>query len=179
MKGVIFSIFNEMIEEKFGLELWDRMIEETKPVSKGIYTSAQSYHESELFSYVGLLSKETGISVEDLVRTFGHFTLIKLSKLYPDFLVKDFKEFLKTIDSVIHAEVKKIYPDAGLPSFTYEDPAPNQLVMIYKSPRKLCHLAEGLIAGAAEHYQTKHKLSQTKCMHLNDPHCRFELTIGE
>lgn len=176
MKGVIFSIFNEMIEEKFGLATWDRMIEETKPISKGVYTSGQTYNELELFSYVGFLSKMTGKAVDELVRSFGHFTATKLAKIYPDFFTKKgFKEFLKSIDNVIHVEVKKLYPGANLPSFTYEDPAPNKLVMVYKSPRKLCHLAEGLIQGAAEHYQTSYLMKQTKCLHKNDPHCRFEI----
>ncbi len=178
MKGVIFSIFNEMIEEKFGLEMWDQLIEQTKPVSKGIYTSAQTYHDSELFSYVALLAKKTEKTVEELVRFFGHFTLLKLAKLYPEFFSKKtLKEFLMTIDNVIHVEVKKLYPGAALPSFSYEDPAPDRLVMIYKSPRKLCHLAEGLISGAAEHYQSQLQMSQTQCLHRQDPQCRFELVI--
>lgn len=88
MKGVIFSIFNEMIEEKFGLAMWDRMIEETKPLSKGVYTSGQTYNETELFSYVGLLSKITGKSADELVRSFGHFTASKLAKIYPEFFTK-------------------------------------------------------------------------------------------
>ncbi len=176
MKGIIFSIFNEMIEEKFGLAMWDRMIEETKPISKGVYTSGQTYNESELFSYVGFLSKITNKAGQELVRSFGSFMATKLPRIYPEFYTKKtFKEFLKSIDSVIHVEVKKLYPGANLPSFSYEDPAPNKLIMIYKSPRKLCHLAEGLIAGSAQHYQTSYLMKQSQCLHKNDPHCRFEI----
>ena len=69
--------------------------------------------------------------------------------------------------------------DADLPHMSYEDPAPDQLVILYRSKRKLCRAAEGLIDGVSEHFKTPFKLEHTKCMHRGDDHCRLELTFGE
>jgi len=48
------------------------------------------------------------------------------------------------VDELIHVEVKKLYKDAQLPEFNYEDHIDDKLTMIYRSPRKLCFLSEGL-----------------------------------
>jgi predicted hydrocarbon binding protein len=87
-----------------------------------------------------------------------------------------FKPFLLTLDQVIHVEVRKLYSDAGLPEFKYQDENDNELVMLYRSPRKLCALAEGLMAGAAKHFNSDYQLKHDICMHNGDDHCRFELT---
>ena len=152
MKGVIFNVFNQMIEEKFGLETWQELIDKTNPSSGGIYTSIDTYSTNELFSMVVALSQLKNIPVEALVLAFGEYAFVQLAKLYPQFFKgKDIKQFLLSIHGHIHVEVEKLYPGAELPSFTYEEPSANQLVMIYSSPRKLCKLAEGLIEGADGH----------------------------
>ncbi len=176
MKGIIFNVFNKLVEEKFGLETWDALIEETQPASRGAYTSAGTYADQELFAMVGVLSKKTGAPATDLVRIFGEYTLHELAKAYPVFFKHDsLKSFLQSIHGVIHVEVRKLYPDAGLPEITYEDPGPDQLVMIYRSPRKLCALAEGLTQGAAAHFKEKVSVQQTKCLHNGETECRLEL----
>jgi hypothetical protein len=35
MKGIIFTVFNKLVEEKFGLQVWDQLIQATKPASEG------------------------------------------------------------------------------------------------------------------------------------------------
>jgi len=49
--------------------------------------------------------------------------------------------------------------------------------MYYTSPRKLCFLAEGLIEGAAEQFNTKYELSHTECMHDGADRCALKIKI--
>ena len=69
---------------------------------------------------------------------------------------------------VIHAEVRKLYPGAEVPVFEFETPAGSAshdtLVIHYRSKRQLCQLAEGFIAGAADHFKESVGLSQPSCM---------------
>lgn len=180
MKGIVFTKLNKLVEEKFGLAMWDSILEEVKPPSGGVYTTAATYEDAELFSLIKKLSEKTSIKEEDLIFAYGEYLLLQLSTKYEHFFKNmGLKDFLSSIDQVVHVEVKKIYPDAGLPTFTYEYPSPNKLVMIYQSPRKLCRLAEGLISGASKFYKTPVSNEHTKCLHRGDSHCRFELTFGE
>lgn len=179
MKGIVFTVFGKMVEEKFGLKIWDQIIRETNPASGGIYTASATYSDAEVFSLIGKLSEITQTPANDLVFSFGEYLFHQLAAKYPHFLKNlTFKKFLMSIEHVIHVEVKKLYPDAGLPTFSYETPSDSELVMIYRSPRKLCRLAEGLIQGASVHLKAPYQLTHPLCMHHGSPHCRLELKFG-
>lgn len=154
MKGVIFTTFNEMIENQFGLGMWDDLIDRVDPASGGAYTAVDTYDDAELVALVKELSAQTQTPLPDLLFAFGQYAFKPLADSYPAAIRPDMdaKEFLQSVHDVIHVEVKKLYPDAVLPTFTYEDPAPDRLVMIYDSVRKMCPLAQGLIQGAAHHF---------------------------
>lgn len=173
MKGIVFCLFNELVEEKFGLEMWETLLEKVQPESQGIYTSAANYPFTELVALVGELSAQSGLPANDLVTAFGEYMFPKFAERNPEFVsdIDNLKDFLKTVDQVIHVEVKKMYPSANLPSFDYEDDASDQLTMRYQSPRKLCHLSEGLIQGAAKHYGESIHVDHPVCMHNGAEHC--------
>ncbi|MCP4964259.1 MAG: hypothetical protein GY926_03390 [bacterium] len=67
MKGVVFTEFVEMVEEKFSPEIAERIIESSDLPSQGIYTAVGTYGHTEMLQLVTRLSEETGIEVPDLV----------------------------------------------------------------------------------------------------------------
>lgn len=178
MKGVVFNIFNDMINDQFGMGTWQTLIDRTKPDSDAVYTSGDVYPDEELVAYVTELSAITNVAVPELIRAFGRYMMKVFARIHPEYLTSDPKAFLRSVHDVIHVEVKKLHPDAVLPEFTYEDPDDNHLTMIYKSPRKLCYLAEGLIAGVAEQYETPIDINHSQCMHDGAETCRLELRFG-
>lgn len=177
MKGVVFTTLNDLVEDRFGLSTWDELLERSG--SPGIYTTAGTYPDQELFTLVGGLSELLQVDADKLVRTFGEFMFNKLASHYPHGLGDSLRtrDLLLRVHSLIHVEVKKLYPDAELPTFEYETPGPSELVMIYRSHRKLCSLAEGLIEGAARHYGEHVTVHQARCMHHGDDHCRLEMSF--
>ena len=179
MKGAVFTILEDMVLDRFGLDTWDAMLEHAKPASEGVYTAGDTYSDGELFSLVGALSQLTGAPVPDLVRAFGEYTLHQFASLYPAmFEDVDARGLLRQVDDVIHVEVRKLYPDAALPTFDYVDTGADRLVMLYRSPRRLCTFAEGLIEGTARHYGVDIATAHPRCMHHGDDHCRLELTFA-
>ena len=73
---------------------------------------------------------------------------------YPQFFegVQSTFDFLANIEGYIHVEVRKLYPDADLPTFEYDTSQRGRLIMVYKSARPFAALAEGLLLGAIEHF---------------------------
>ena len=179
MKGIVFTLLNQMVEEKFGLEAWDQLIE--KSGVDGLYISTATYPDEEVMKLVATASEMTGIAVNDLVKAFGVYMVPQFHEKYPVFFKPEMtlKSFLLTVDRVIHVEVRKLYPDAGLPDFQYKDESDNELTMIYRSPRKLCMLAEGLIEGAAKHFKTEYTLEHDICMHKGADACHLKLTMQQ
>lgn len=177
MKGVVFNLLNDMVEVTYGLAAWDALLSKTG--LDGIYVATESYPDTQLYALVGAASEMTSIDASDLIRAFGRHMIPNFVQQYPVFFGAGMrlKDFLLTIDQVVHVEVRKLFPDAGLPEFRYSDAAPDELVMLYRSPRRLCRLAEGLIDGAATHFGEQYSLDHSVCMHAGDDHCELRLTF--
>ncbi|EKD71129.1 MAG: hypothetical protein ACD_46C00266G0003 [uncultured bacterium] len=179
MKGIVFTSLGDMIIERYGLETWDNLLSQVNLESGGSYAAGGTYPDTELVALVTTIAKMKNIEVPALLEQFGEYMFPVLAKKYPIFIKKNMslKDFLKSIDDTIHVEVMKINPDAELPSIKYEEMGPNQLTLLYRSRRKLCNLAIGLIQGAATHFHTKVKIKQPLCMHHGSDHCRLEVTF--
>ena len=59
MKGIIFTEFLEMVEEKFGYEVVDEIISKSELKSNGIYTSVGTYAREEMMVLVDHLHLKT------------------------------------------------------------------------------------------------------------------------
>ena len=60
-------------------------------------------------------------------------------------------EMLKQIDDHIHVEVQKLYPDAELPSFNYQQQG-EILTLNYTSPRPLAAVAHALVGACLKFF---------------------------
>lgn len=155
MKGIVFTEFLSMVEDAHGFDMVDTIIEKSDLPSGGAYTAVGTYPHTEIVSLVCNLSEEIKVEVPDLLKAFGRHLFHQLAKAYPDFMSNTNAplDFLEQVETYIHVEVKKLYPDAELPSFECSRPnAPNQLHMTYHSVRHMEDVCEGLIRGSLEHF---------------------------
>ncbi len=60
MKGIVFTEFLEMVEEKFSPELADRIVEEAELPSGGVYTTVGTYNHGEMIKLVILPQQGNG-----------------------------------------------------------------------------------------------------------------------
>ncbi|MFD2726342.1 heme NO-binding domain-containing protein [Hyunsoonleella rubra] len=145
MKGIIFTEFLDLVEEKFGLEMVDKIINQSELESEGIYTSVGTYEFSEMLQLISHLSENTDISVDDLLMVYAEHLFAALIKTHPNLVshYQDPMDLVASIENHIHVEVKKIYPDAQLPTFDLEERTETKMVMVYKSDRALYMLGKG------------------------------------
>jgi len=155
MKGILFTEFVDMVEDKFGIEVLDQIIEGANIPSKGAYTSVSTYDFSEMVALVEQLSKVSGITSGELTSTFGQHLLVRFFQQYPFFFegVSSTFDFLSTIESHVHVEVRKLYDHAELPTFETSRLSEGSFLMTYRSSRPFADLAEGLIRGAIDHFR--------------------------
>ena len=156
MLGIIFTNLVEMIETTVSYEMADEILQEAKLSSDGIFTSVGHYPLADVVEIVTLLSQKTGIPPNDLIYSFGKYLFPKLMKGHKHIVSADVTlfELLAQLDSKIHVEVLKLYPNATLPTFSILNEGPGMIQMLYQSPRQLETLASGLIQGGAEYFNT-------------------------
>lgn len=180
MKGVLFNIFEEFIIENYGDEVYDDILDAATLTTEEPYVGPGTYPDADMFSLVGAACERLGVSLEVALKAYGRFCLPGLATRYPVFFegIEHPKDILKIVDSVIHVEVHKMYPKAVLPSFDCEEHPDGSMSMIYRSHRKLCTVAEGLIEGVGDWFSIPIELAHSRCVHKGDDHCRFDLKFG-
>lgn len=154
MKGMIFTEFLEMVEEQFSLNMVDTIIERANLSSGGVYTAVGTYPHSEIVQLVVNLSQMTQIPVPDLLHAFGERLFERFSVRYAHFFrdTPSAFDFLQRLDEYVHAEVKKLYPEAELPTFHCTQQGNGSMTLLYRSHRAMADLAQGLIVGCFRHF---------------------------
>ena len=156
MKGIVFTEFLDLVEVKFGLETVDEIIEKSDLKTDGVYTSIGTYAFSDMLQLLQNLSEKTKITIDELLLIYGEHFFSVLEKSYPELLAtyKDPIEMISSIENHIHVEVRKIYPDAELPTFEVIEKKENSLVLIYRSSRAMHHFGLGLMNKTFEHFNS-------------------------
>lgn len=151
-----------MVEKEFGYAMVDQLIESTDLESNGIYTNVGTYDYREMHKLVHSLHQKTEISIPELMQAFGRHMHKIFTSGYGLFYTscRDAFEFLESIENHIHVEVRKLYPDAELPSFQTRRIDNHTLEMIYSSKRQMGEFAKGLIKNAIEYYDQDASIEQ-------------------
>ncbi len=179
MKGIVFTEFLDMVEENYGPTILEETIDSAQVSSQGAYTAVGTYDYSELISLTGALAQLTNERPQDLTKNFGLYMFERFSHLYPVFFseVHSSFDFLQSIEGFIHVEVKKLYPDAELPTFDHRVIEPNVMELIYSSDRPFGDFAEGLIQGCVNYFQEPILITRENLKGSKASTVRFLLTI--
>jgi len=158
MKGLIFSHLLQYVEKEYDTKTKDLMLAHAGSSSAdGVYHEGDSYPYEEIFLLVGNLSTITNVSMAKTFENFGEYLFIQLARAFSHFFSPNetLFGFLQKLESHIHLEVRKKFPDANLPGFDFEPIDENNLKMIYKSERAMSDFGMGMIKGAAIWFNRK------------------------
>lgn len=180
MKGIVFTEFMDMVEDVFSPEVLDLIIEKSDLPNGGAYTSVGVYDHQEIVRMTQNLSEHSHIPVAELLEAFGQHLFGRFVVSFPGFFEnqKDSFEFLKQIDSYIHIEVKKLYPDAQLPRFFHEQINQQTLVLYYISSRHFEDLAVGLIKGCMLHFKDEGNVSRELCSYKDQQAIKMTIELA-
>ena len=163
VKGFVFTEFLDMASDTFSPEVVEQVLDMSDLESEGAYTTVGTYSPAEMNTLVGNLSQVTGIPSRDLVMALGRHLFAQFTVKFPQFLQghSTVMEFLPRVDSYVHLEVRKLYPDAELPQFDCVALDPDTMQMTYRSSRHLADLAEGLLEGCGHHFGEDFAIERT------------------
>lgn len=182
MKGIVFELLHEAVVEEHGERAWEQILDSAK--LDGVYTTLGSYPTEDMMRLVQTASAMLGLPAADVLRWFGQRAFPRLAERYPHSLAhhRTTRDFLLTLNDIIHPEVRKLYPGAEVPVFDFDSSTAGELTVGYSSEKKLCAFAEGLMEGAAARFGERITIEHTRCMHRGDEKCvllcRFEKNGG-
>ena len=121
MKGIIFNLLEDVVIRNHGEDTWDQLL--TATGLDGAYTSLGSYPDEQIQALVGAAAQMLGLTPFEVLRWFGQQAIPLLFDRYPGFFSSQAstRPFVLSVNSIIHPEVRKIYPGADVPTFELRD----------------------------------------------------------
>ncbi len=177
MKGLVFNLLETVVSRRYGEDTWDALLDAAE--LGGAYTSLGNYPDAQMGALVTAASTALNLSPNEVLRWFGQEAMSVMVERYPEFFSAQTttRPFVLSLNSIIHPEVRKLYPGADVPLFDFEDGPDGSLLMGYDSARKLCALAQGFVEGAGKHFGEVVRFEHLECMHKGDVKCRFRITF--
>ncbi|MBN1297538.1 heme NO-binding domain-containing protein [bacterium] len=177
MKGIINKGIKDFIEYQFGSENWNRVRLQAQCPSI-LFSVAEDYPDKlteDLFVAAVIILNRP---VDDLMSDFGKFWVSNTGRrAYPtlfEIAGRNSRSFLKNMDK-IHRIATRNIPNAHPPELKCTDLQNGNLLMHYKSPRKLCSVLRGLIQGVGVYFQEELTVIKHSCMIQGDDECRMEI----
>ena len=172
MKGVMFTSFLSWVESTRGLSVTDTLLLQAEPAlsTGGAYTAVGNYPAAEFTALVDELARMEGAPSDEVMRDFGVAAFSQFGSLHPAWVeaMPDLYSLLSQIESMIHTEVRKLYADSRPPLINAWREEDGSITVTYSSHRGLVALCQGLIQGAARHYDDDCDVSVTSVRHDGD-----------
>lgn len=154
MLGMVFVTFTDWTESVYGEAMVDELLNHIPVQGGGAYTAVGQYPYEDVIKLIGGLSERVGRPVPDLCREFGQTMLKVLMDKHAAMMPpnQSLLDFLQSLQSHIHAEVVKLYPEAKPPQVNCEARESTSVTLRYTSARPMADLAEGLLLGAITYF---------------------------
>jgi predicted hydrocarbon binding protein len=180
MQGLIVVTWEQYLSERFGrqfLEIYRQAIGERLA---DIPLASRIYDDERWLIGVEAASKLTKMTTDTLLREFGRYFLLNgLTRHFCAYLLDQVRSGRALVLAMrdAHAQMRRASEQLIPPIFRYEaiSTNPNELALIYDSPRQLCSLLWGAIEGAAERYGERVSIVESRCMKQGAPECCLEL----
>jgi len=177
MKGIVFNILERVVASAHGADTWETLLDRSG--ASGVYSALGSYPDAELIKLVHAAADVTSLSPAEVLRWFGTEAIPIFRSRYPELFAghSHSTSLLARLNDVIHPEVRKLYPGAEVPEFDFELGDSSRIVIIYRSQKRLCALAEGLILGTAKTFGEAAEIAHPLCLLRGDDACRLECSF--
>jgi hypothetical protein len=180
MQGLIVVTWERYLAEQFGKEFLDVYRKAVGESVAGAPLASRIYDDEYWLKGVEAASKLSKLTADTLLRAYGRYFLLNgLTGHFCAYLLDQARSGRALLLAMrdAHAQMRRASERLIPPIFRYESIStnPNELVLIYDSPRRLCSLLWGTIEGAAERYGEQVQIVERACMKQGAPECRLEI----
>ena len=179
MHGIIFAELKKYVETRADAEAWRAILAGAGMPGK-MYIAMKQYDDAELVALVQSASAATGTPAAVLLKDFGAFIVPDLLKTYKAFMRPEWRtmDVLELTESHIHTKVRTMTKGAMPPFLEPKRISPSEVVITYRSGRRLCPVAEGIIEGIADHFGERIAMTHAKCMNRGDSACELGVRLA-
>jgi len=165
MHGIILTELQKYVEKRRGAETWTE-VRAAAGLSDRVYTPVGVYPDDDVVALIGATAASTQSPVDDVLQDFGEFIVPDLVEIYGSLIDPDWGplDLLQHTEETVHTMVRVRDPGSEPPYLEAERTAPDEVVITYRSPRRMCGVAKGIVRGVAAHYGQPLSISEEMCM---------------
>lgn len=177
MIGTVFIRLQEFVEERMGYSGWQEVLEGAGLPPDKVFRTAMFYPDDYLDKLIASAIVKSGLKRDALLRKLGYHC--------GKYLVKSYKFIFfpgwNTLD-VLEKAAPKVYKSmqfidmyAQRSTIECKRVSPDEVRLIYKSPRRLCSYVIGIIDAIAEHFDERMEYEHSMCMNDHCNECRIDV----
>lgn len=154
MIGFLFTQLIKIAEDKLGEDRFDEVMDQLSLSNGGAYITVGDYPFEDLPVLVHGIADAMDVTIPDLQRQLGEAIFDYVKDARPDLFHEEetLQGFLTNLQTVLAAEVRKLYQDGEVPEFLFEPIGTQEGRMTYRSPRPLFEVGRGVITACCKHF---------------------------
>lgn len=180
MHGLVFVTWEKYLSERFTSSILKEYRDALAGTPATVALASRVYDDDILLTGIATVSHITRVPLETLLREFGRYFITNgLTRHLCAYILSQVhsgRDLLLAMHDA-HQQMSRLPEGLTPPLFQYstQSQKPDELTLIYDSPRKLCPVLIGAIEGAAERYGEQVHVVEQTCMKRGDFVCRFDI----
>jgi hypothetical protein len=164
MTDLLVSEFAEFSEGEVGAE-----------ITRRAFGPAPARPRRDLRSLASALASEARLPEDEVLRRFGRYLFARFATLYPVFFtgVRSARELLLEVAPRVHDDLHHLQPTASFPSLRCTASSAADIEVEYRSQHDLAPLAEGLLLGCFDHFDSRAAIRRDELPGAEGYACRF------
>mgnify|MGYP001591517221 FL=1 len=179
MYGVIFDFLRDYVIERHGGEkTWKALLEGIGQSSYKIYFPIAEYPDEEIVALAQTAAGALNLPLPLVLEDFGAYVGHKLVSFYHMYVKsKNWKTFdiIENAGENIHDAVHRHNNKRVPPHIRAQRQSDNELVLFYRSKRKLCPVVKGIVTGLGEVFHESFDVHEEQCMLHGAHECVFRV----
>lgn len=178
MHGIIFAELRRYAENELGPESWQALVAGAGLPGK-VYQVAQQFPDSEFRALLAVLARTLSRPTATVLQDFGAFIAAGLLKMQAHSIRPEWRtlDVIEHTERAIHQVIRQGDSHAQPPKISVGRINSRELLLEYRSGRKLCPFAKGIILGIAHHYAEDVAVHETTCMLEGADCCRLNISL--
>lgn len=174
MHGTMFVHLRKFVDDRYGEAAW-RGIMMASGLGQRVYLPISTYPDTDMTAIISAASDATGQPVQALLESFGEHVGPHLLEMYRHLLKPEWRtlDVLQHTEETAHRAVRLEQRGATPPYLQAKRVDEQRIELRYKSPRRLCGVAKGIIKGLSRHFGERIMIAEPSCMHRGADHCQL------
>jgi predicted hydrocarbon binding protein len=174
VNGIVFIEIGKFAQARLGAQVWGDALRAAGIPSR-IYYRVADYPDEEALALLSALSAALQEPVQAVLESLGEFIVPDLIRMSRYWIKPQWKtlDLIEHTEETIHETLRQEGSQTNPPRLRCRRTAPQGVVVTYDSPRRMCFLAKGIIAGVARHYGETVTITEPSCMLKGAANCEL------